>query len=268
MDNITFSRTDHTVTGLNRPPGPFEYSLTLPFPITVTKSIAGVNGEKQKIDENGQLLYKGDLTVDDNGLETYNEVTTARIATAWEEVSQDYNLVNEDGSTTPITNKAKVAIAWDDLQPVMVPNIIYSAVSFAEQPSLFTFDELNAAKCASLEKSYKGKLLLYYDEDFSLENFAVDLAEHAANMGDGVIALHPRGKCRTVKLPLGESVDKVQLYLEAQDGITVEVGAAVGNLTAVVDGAAQLPSAADAVYIRFTNTTDSYKEVYAFGILA
>ncbi|MEK3943559.1 hypothetical protein [Paenibacillus sp. FSL H3-0310] len=268
MDSVTFNRMGHTVTGLNRPAGPFEYSLSLPFSVAVTKSIAGVNGEKQKTDEKGQLLYKGSLTVDDSGLETYDEVTTARIATAWKEVSQEYNLVNEDGSTTPITNTSQVATAWDDLQPVMVPNIIYNSVSFTEQPSLFTFDELNAAKCASLEKAYKGKLLLYYDEDFSLENFAVDLAEHSANMGDGVITLHPRGKCRTVKLPLGESVEKVQLYLEAQDGITVEVGATAGSLTAVVDGAAKLPSAADAVYIRFTNNTDSYKEVYAFGILA
>jgi len=148
------------------------------------------------------------------------------------------------------------------------PNVVYTSVSFAEQPSLFTFDELNPIKQASLAKEYKGQLLVYYDEDFDLANFSSELAEHAANMGDGVLALHPGGSCRTKKLPLGESVEQVRLYLEAQDGITVEVGATVGSYVTVTDGTAQLPDPAQELYIRFTNTTESYKEVYAFGLLA
>ncbi len=268
MDNVVFNRQDNTVTGLNRPAGPFEYSLALPFPITATKSISWTDGEKQKTDENGELLYKGNLILDENRLETYNEVTTARIATEWQEVTQEYNLVNEDGSTTPVSNTSQVATAWENLQPVMVPNVVYTSVSFAEQPSLFTFDELNPIKQASLAKEYKGQLLVYYDEDFDLANFSSELAEHAANMGDGVLALHPGGSCRTKKLPLGESVEQVRLYLEAQDGITVEVGATVGSYVTVTDGTAQLPDPAQELYIRFTNTTESYKEVYAFGLLA
>lgn len=268
MDNVVFNRQEDNVTGLNRPAGPFEYSLALPFPILATKQITGVNGEKQKTDENGQPLFKGNLTEDDNGLETYDEVSTDRIVTAWEEKKQEYNLVNEDGSTTTISNTTQVATEWDDLQPVMVPNVVYRSVSFAEQPSLFSFEELNKVKQASLEKAYKGQLLVYYDEDFDLANFSSELSDHAANMGDGVLALHPGGKCRTRKLPLGQSIEQVRLYLEAQDGIIVEVGATVASYITVIDGIAQLPEPAEELYIRFTNTTESYKEVYAFGLLA
>ncbi|MNC74967.1 hypothetical protein D3C75_1264200 [compost metagenome] len=82
------------------------------------------------------------------------------------------------------------------------------------------------------------------------------------------MALHPGGKCRTTKLQLSKAVQTIQVYLEAQEGVTVEVGATATNLMAIVDGVAELPAAADAVYVRFINTAESYREVYAFGLLA
>lgn len=268
MDNVIFSRQDHTVTGLNRQAGPAEYSLALPFPITVTKTLERVNGEMQKADENGLPLYKSTLILSEDGQERYIEVTTARIPTAFEEMTRDYTLVNEDGSRTLVINTAQVPIEWEDLQPVMVPNVEQYLVSFADQPSLFTYDEIKAAKLVSLKKAFPDRHLIFYDEDFNLEHFSEDLAEHAANMGDGVMALHPGGKCRTTKLPLEKSADTIQLYLEAQDGITVEIGATTANLIEVIDGQVKLATAADSVYVRFTNTAESYREVYAFGLLA
>ncbi|KGE17558.1 hypothetical protein [Paenibacillus wynnii] len=268
MDNVIFNRQDHTVAGLNRPAGPCEYSLALPFPITAVKTLTWTNGEKQKADENGQLLYKSQPILDENNQETYNEVITARIPTAWEERTQEYSLVNEDGSRTLLTNTTQVPVEWEELQPAMVSNVEQYQVSFTEQPSLFTYDELQVAKLISIKKAYSGVQLVYYDEDFEPSGFSTDLAEHAANMGDGVLAVHPNGKCRTTKLPLGKIADTIQLYLEAQAGITVEVGATVTGFTEVVQGIAQLPVPTNELYVRFTNTTDSYKEVYAFGILA
>lgn len=268
MDNVIFNRQDHTVTGLNRLAGPCEYALALPFPITAVKTLTRTNGEKQKTNEEGHLLYKSQPILDENGQETYNEVTTARIPTAREERTQEYSLVNEDGSRTPLSSTAQIATAWEDLQPVTVPNVELYQVSFAEQPSLFTYDEISAAKHASLVKTFPGLQLVFYDEDFNLKHFSNDLVEHAANMGDGVMAIHPGGKCRTTKLPLGKTIEKIHFYLEAQEGIAVEIGSTATNLTAVVDGVAELPVATDVVYVRFINTTESYKEVYAFGLLA
>lgn len=268
MDNVVFSRADHTVTGLNRPAGPAEYSLVLPFPVTVTKLLPWVNGEKQKTNEDGQLLYYSKAIQEEDGSETVNEVTSSRIVTNWEEVTQEYTLVNEDGSKTPLSNTAQIATEWEDLQPVLIQNVEQYQVTFAEQPSLFTYQELQAAKLASIKKAFAGQELVHFDEDFELESFAVDLADHSANLGDGVIAVHPGGQCRTVKLPLGKLASTIRLYLEAQDGITVEIGATAGNLLPLADGQVTLPAAADAVYVRFSNNAESYREVYAFGLMA
>ncbi|MEK4879347.1 hypothetical protein [Paenibacillus sp. FSL R5-0908] len=267
MDNVIFSRQDHTVTGLNRPAGPAEYSLALPFPVTVTKLLPWVNGEKQKTNEDGQLLYYGKPILEEDGSETVNEVTTDRIVTAWEEVTQEYTLVTDEGKV-PMSNTTRIATEWEDLEPVLEPNVEQYQVNFAEQPSLFTYQELQAAKLSSIKKAYPGLDLAYYDEDFALESFAVELADHAANLGDGLLAIHPGGMCRTVKLPLGKSAGIVRLYLEAQDGVTVEVGATAANMIPVADGQVKLTAASDAVYVRFTNTAESYREVYAFGLLA
>ncbi|ETT45694.1 hypothetical protein C162_20211 [Paenibacillus sp. FSL R7-269] len=268
MDNVVFSRQDHTVTGLNRPAGPAEYSLSLPFPIAITKLQPWVNGEKQKTNDGGQLLYYSKPILEEDGSETVNEVTTDRIATAWEEVTQEYTLVNDDGSKTPVSNTTQIATEWEDLEPVLIPNVQQYQVTFAEQPSLFTYQELQAAKLSGIKKAYQGLVLVYYDEEFALESFAVELADHAANLGDGLLAIHPGGQCRTVKLLLGKSAGLIRLYLEAQEGITVEIGATAANLIAVVDGQVKLATASDSVYLRFTNTAESYREVYAFGLLA
>ncbi len=267
MNNVIFSRTDHTVTGLNRPAGPAEYGLTLPFPVAVTKLLERTNGEKQKTNEEGQLLYCGKPVLEEDDSETVNEVTTDRIATAWEEVTQEYTLITDEGAV-PISSTNRVATEWEDLEPVLIPNVEQYQVSFAEQPALFSYDDLKAAKLASIKKAFTGQELVHFDEDFELESFAVDLADHAANLGDGVIAVHPGGQCRTIKLPLGKSASTIRLYLEAQEGITVEIGAAAANLIPVADGQVKLTTAADSVYVRFTNTAESYREVYAFGLLA
>ncbi|QWU15666.1 hypothetical protein SAMN04487895_12710 [Paenibacillus sophorae] len=267
METVIFSRQDHAVSGLNRPAGPCEYTLQLPYPITAVKTLQRANGERQKTNGDGQLLYQSNPVPGEDGQETYDEVTTARIPTAWEEVTQEYKLVNEDGSVTPASNTARVPTEWEDLLPIMVPNIEAYQVTFAEQPSLFTYDDLHEAKLVSLEKASPNLRLVYYDEDFEPASFSSELADHAANLGDGIMAIHPGGTCRTVKLQLGTAADTIQLYLEAQEGIGVEVGATVSGFVPVTGGVAELPEPADALYVRFTNTTDTYKEVYAFGIL-
>jgi hypothetical protein len=167
-----------------------------------------------------------------------------------------------------MSNTDQVATAWEELEPVLIPNVEQYPAYFSAQPSLFTYGELLAAKLSSIKKAYPGLDLVYYDEEFSLESFAVELADHAANLGDGLLAIHPGGRCRTVKLPLGKTTDTIQIYLEAQDGITVEIGATAANLIEVADSQVTLPAAADSVYVRFTNTAESYREVYAFGLLA
>lgn len=257
MANAVFNRLDHNVVGLNRPAaGPGEYVVELPYEIRLSKPIFTFDGEKQKTNDAGQPIY----------LDEEQEVLEPRKAIDWKEETNTYRVVKEDGTTEVVTVTAPVPTEWTEFPPVMVPNEVVSYVTFQEAPSLFGFADVLAAKMESI-KANNTRELVHFDEDFPLDNISDDLASHSANMGDGFIALHPQGQCRTVKLPLGKSADIVQIYLEAQPGVSVEVGATASEFVGVVDGIAQLAAPADAVYVRFINTVDRYREVYAFGIL-
>lgn len=257
MNNIVFNRQDDTVTGLNRPVfGPGEYAVQLPFDIQLSKGIKSVNGEKQKINEYGQLLYT------DGEIET----TETRIVTAWHESTETYTTTDAAGERVTIQVPVRLPTAWVDLQPVMVPNESSTMVTFQEAPTLFTYDEIVAAKISSI-KANSGRELVFFDENFPLENYSCELLSHAANMGDGVMAIHPQGCCRTVKLPLGRETNIVQVYLEAQPDVKIEIGPTANQYIEVINGIAELPEVASEVYVRFTNMADRYREVYAFGIL-
>ncbi|RAV18843.1 hypothetical protein [Paenibacillus contaminans] len=257
MTNVVFNRQDNTVVGLNRPATEFgEYSVQLPYAIELAKPILKIDGERQKTDGAGQPLY----------LDGDDEVPESRKSIAWETVTNTYNVVKDDGSTALVTTTTQVATEWEELPPIMIPNEVTSYVAFAEAPALFTYDEILFAKIASI-KANSTRDLVYFDEDFPLDKFSEELSSHAANMGDGFIALHPLGSCRTVKLQLGKSSDVLQIYLESQPDVKVEVGASASNFVEVVNGIAQLAAPANEVYVRFSNLVDRYREVYAFGIL-
>jgi hypothetical protein len=261
MNNVVFRRADHKVAGLNRPAFLAEYSVLLPYAIVLSKAVASVMGQKQKTNEAGQLLYKYNVVVDEFGQENFDEVTESQKAVAWEEVVNKYVI---DGEVVEVPGQ--VATEYVDLEPVLIDDVVYNSVSFQDNPSIFEYEEVLEAKKAALQKANLRKLV-HYDEDFNLEGFSTDLAAHAANMGDGILALHPSGSCRTEKIALGSAVKTVQLYLEAAPDVKVEVGSTANSFVEFKDGVAQLPSAASEVYIRFTNTTDKYRDIFAFGIL-
>ncbi|WP_281885706.1 hypothetical protein [Paenibacillus sp. YYML68] len=262
--NAVLSRQDHSLRGLNRPAaGPGEYVVQLPYAIRLAKPVTYIDGEVPKTNDLGQPLYKDNVTVDELGAEAWDEVTERQKPVAWEERTTTYLVDGENVTTT-----AQIPIEWEERAPVMVPHQVTSYVTFEEAPALFTYDEIVAAKIESIQAVHKGLDLVFYDEDFSLEHFADELQSHKANMGDGIMALHPGGSCRTVKLQLGKATDTIQLYLEAQPAVVVAVGAKSGEpFVDFVDGIAMLPEPADAVYVLFTNTTDRYRDVYAFGLL-
>lgn len=261
MDNVLFNRISNQVAGLDRPAFPMEYAVKLPYEITLSKSVKEVQGEKQKTNEEGQLLYKDNPEVDEFGQETYTETTESKRAVAFEEQTFTYVI---DGKEVQV--KDQVATEWEDLPPVMVPDEVSRTVSFQEAPFEFTYEEVLQAKKEALQAANLRKLV-HYDEDFLPGSFSTDLASHAANMGDGILALHPNGQARTEKIALPAAASTFQLYLEAAPGVKVEVGATATSFVEFKDNIAQLPAAEDAVYIRFTNTEEKYRDVFAFGIL-
>ncbi|WP_026678226.1 hypothetical protein [Fictibacillus gelatini] len=261
MQTVVFNRITHKVAGLNRSAFPLEYAMSLPYEITLSKIVEEVHGKNQKTNAQGLPLYKDNVTVDEFGRETYDEVTEAHKAVAFEEIANTYVI---DGKEVDVP--AQVPTEWVDLEPVMIDNVVNQTVSFQDDPYAFTYEEVLEAKKASIQANNL-RQLVYYDEDFNLESFSTNLASFAANMGDGILAIHPGGQVRNEKIPLGTPAKTIQLYLESAPNIKVEVGATVTSFVEFKDGIAQLSTAADQVYVRFTNTSDKFRDVYAFGIL-
>lgn len=251
MKNIIFNRSNDKVAGLNRLAFSMEYAVQIPYVITLSKTVTEVQGEKQKVNDQSLLLF----------LDGENEVTESKKAVTFEEVEHKYMI---DGKEVVVPGQ--VPTEWEDLQPVMVPNEVYKTVNFQENPFEFTYEEVLEAKKAALQGNNLRKLV-HYDEDFNLAGFSTDLASHTANMGDGILALHPNGQCRTEKIQLSTSAQTVQIYLESHPDVRVEVGSTASNFIEVIDGIAVLPQVSDAIYVRFINQSDRFRDVFAFGIL-
>lgn len=62
-------------------------------------------------------------------------------------------------------------------------------------------------------------------------------------------------------------VNKIWLNFSCIYKVTLELSVFC-NIPEVVDGQVKLLAPADSVYVRFTNTAESYREVYALGLLA
>lgn len=259
--NVTFNRRTNQATGLNRPAGPFEYSVELPYEITLSKQLQKVVGEKHKKNDQGQMLYKDNVVVSETGEETYDEVTEARKAIAWEDRTVTYKIDGEE-----VKRIVQQPTKWEELAPVMTDDVLEITAKFPKRLEEFTYlDVLEAKKAAIQENNLRQ--LVHFDEDFTLDTISDDLSTHAADLGDGIIALHPNGQARTEKIALPAAAEVIQVYTEMQDDITVEVGPTASDFHTVVDGVVTLPAAADAVYIRFTNQAAERRDVFAYGIL-
>ena len=238
MKSATFDLASGQITGVDRQPLPFEREIKLPYPISIMKTIqVPVPGMKvQKRNENGEPLYMDNMVVDEGGnLVSYEEVTYAE----------------KDGQA---------------LYPVLVDATLPKTYTFEENPVVFTYEEVVNAKKAALEANELTRLA-YYSEDLDASEFSITLDSHDANMGRGFIVLNEFGTVRTKKINLGESVDRVEVYVEASEDVLVEIGTSATNFFPVEKGVANFPAPASEVYVRFTNTVDRKREIHAFGLL-
>ena len=76
MKTILFDRISNKITGIDREQLNFEYSVLLPYPINLKKTISELTNEKiQKVNENDEYLYKDNIqiAIDEfgNEIETY-----------------------------------------------------------------------------------------------------------------------------------------------------------------------------------------------------
>ena len=274
MNNITFNRSTNIVTGLNRPSLPYEYQVNLPFSITLSKSIqVPTNQLIQKTNSENLPLYKDEVTIDEiTGEESYIETTNSQKVTKYESVTNTYKIVigeemveqtNEFGEIVlvpvpiydEIVTTSEIPIAWDELEPIMIPEVITKTVTFPDQYMEFDYEEVLEAKKLSINNNSLTSLC-YYDEDF-LGN---DLILSNCSIGDGFISIMPNGSVATPIIQLPKFTTIIELYTESHDGLVFKV-----NDTLVENNRVKLPTQTDKITISVSNPTNKNLELYCLG---
>ncbi|WHH58322.1 hypothetical protein [Petroclostridium sp. X23] len=227
---IAIDRFTEKVTGIDRSDLQSGIQITVPDSFNFTKTVIRIDGEKQKTNEEGQLLYKTNVRIGEDGQEVWDEVTTQEI----------------DGEA---------------LEPVMVPNEVQETVGFQKAPYEFTLEEVIQEKYRqALEESSFTHLLA----DVFLDENDLDIADpsHSANTGVGILQLLPGGQAKTKSITLDQAADAFALLeFDADDGVVIYLAG-----QPFTDGKLQLTSAVASCTIRFENTIDKPKSVRAYAI--
>lgn len=163
MNNVVYDLFTGQVRGVDRDPLPAERSIEIPYPIQLTKTVEEQTGVwVQKVNEQGEPIYKKDVTTDELGQETYTETTESREETEWEEITHTYNIQTgetEEDSTDEEGNPIKITapvyeeihpverrpVAWIDYDPVRIPEVLLRTYTLEQNPLLFTKEEVETA---------------------------------------------------------------------------------------------------------------------------
>lgn len=246
--NINIDRITGMVTS-----SPF--SLTYPVVVaddfTLSKVIEVQEGEKQKSNEAGKLLY-----LDSEGNETIESKTVTR--TEEKEVTNTY--IDDEGIEHTGTVKVLEPTEWIDNEPVMIPNIEEKTVTFSENPTEFTVEEILQAKYQSLLDSSNYDYIL---ADIFLNEDDIDLTDkdHAANTGVAIMQLLPNGQAKTKTITLEAEVSSFELLELECSGVDVYI-----NDVKLINNKAALSNPTNEVVIKFMNTTNKSVDVKSYAI--
>jgi len=293
MKTILFDRISNKVKGIDREKFPHEYSVLLPYPINLNKTISESTNEKiQKVNENDEYLYKDNIQIitDEfgNEIETYDETIESEKVIEWDEQTVTYRiasdeyttelqgLIQEDGSIIQeevkipvyqeITNVVNVPKIIVKLEPVMIDQMV--GKNYTLENGYMEFDVLEAKK-QSINNNNLLKIVAF-DEDFLDSN--LNLSQ--ISIGDGVLILHGNNaELTTSPIQLPKTTNMFQIYLEAQPDITVSISGDNGLTFTYFDskGKVKLSTPTDNVIVKFTNTAttnNSNREIYCYALLA
>lgn len=221
MMNIYIDRVNGEVVTT---PSPLTYTITVNDDFSLTKIIEVQEGEKQKINEEGQLLYK------------INTFENEEVGEVWSE------------TTEPNDN------------PVMIADTVQKTVTFAENPTEFTVEEILQAKYQTLLESSTYDYIL---ADIFLNEEDIDLADpnHTANTGVAIMQLLPLGQAKTKSITLEAPAANFELLEFDASGVEVYLGG-----KKFVDGKLSLTSPIGSCTIKFVNTTDKPVDIKSYAI--
>ena len=255
--NIVFDMGSRNITGVNRAPMVFELSAEIPAGLNLPKSISKVDGQVQKHNAEGDLLYLDGLV----------ETTEDKKATKFEEREVVNKWIDEQGILHQETVVVKVPVEWEYLAPVMVDKVVTEVVYFSDNPYLFTADEVLAEKYAYMAKQL-GCQFCYADEFITSEDIDIAAAGHSADTCVKIMSLHPTGKCQTSKLTLDVPAKTFVVYTEADNNIQVELsrGATTSIFVSPTDNKVVFDSVTSALKVRFSETAGKRGSVHAYAI--
>jgi len=234
MNNIIFERNTNLCLGINREPKLYEYEVKLPYPINLTKTVSEkTSNQIQKTDSDGNLLYKLNIIIDEFGNEIYEETIESYI----------YN--NEE---------------LIQLEPIMIDEFVDNNYNFADNCTVFTYEEVLEGKIESINNSSLLKLI-YFDEDFLTDSMNFN----NCSLGDGLLILYQNSSA-IKEINLTNPTEMFELYSEMQSGIEVFISSDGINYYPFVKDSIVLENKIDKLYLQIRNMSNSNREVYCIGL--
>jgi hypothetical protein len=259
---ILINRQTDKVVGVNIPPTPFTIALEIPDDLQVTKVVEYQDGTKHKKNDQDQPLYKDNVVVDpETQEETYDEVTEKSKAVEWEDKDIVEKHVGDDGTITEVDRVIQVPTKFEELDPVIVPNMLHKSVRLKEEPTEFTLDEILNAKYLEVLNQTEMDYIL---ADIFLSEDDIDLKDesHKANTGKAIVQILPQGQVKTKNIQLASATDTFKLLeLNVDDGIEIYIAG-----KKFVDGIVDLSTPIESCTIKFLNTTDKPKMAFSYAI--
>jgi hypothetical protein len=241
------------------------YAITVPEDFTLSKTTEVQEGDKQKANGQGQLLYYASEEVQTESesywQKTVVETNEARTVTKTEprEVTNTYT--DEEGKEVTTTVTVDEPTEWIDNEPVMIANMVEKTISIVDNPEEFTAEEIIIAKFKNLLEASSCDHILadifLNEDDINLQD-----AEHKANTGIAIMQLLPNGQAKTKEITIETSATAFTLLeFITDDGVDIYI-----NDIKVINNQAILPESTDKCTIKFFNTTDKPKLVKSYAI--
>jgi len=276
MKTILFDRISNKITGIDREKLNFEYSVLIPYPITLSKSIqCPTNQQIQKLDQDSNPLFKDNIQIDsETGTETFDEVTNPTKVISTQTVTNEYRIatdqyttettINEFGEEeeiqipiyTTISTSSEIPLETVELEPVLVGEFVNKTYTLENGYMNFDYYEVLEAKKQAINNNSLTSLI-FFDEDF-INN---DLILSNCSIGDGILIIHPQGSVATPILSLTKSTNIIEIYQESQNsGLIFYI-----NDVEVINSRVKLSNYTDKITIKVVNPTNKNLELYCLG---
>lgn len=243
-------------------PSPITFVVDVKDDFNLSKTIEVQDGEIQKTDEQGQLLYYAYEEVQDGADSYFNqteiETTEARTAIKTEPREVINTYTDEDGVKHSDPVIIQEPVEWMANDPILLPNMVQKTITFTENPTAFTALEVLNQKYNMLLDNTPFDFIqagIFLNED------KIDLTDIKANTGVAIMQLLPQGYAKSKTLNLKDSVDTFRLLEFDCDGVDILV-----NDKSFVNNELVLDKATDKIILTFKNTTDKYIDVKSYAI--